>query len=157
MTALPPFSSVLDEHRDVVWRYLVASVGRQDASDCFQETFLAALRAYPTLRPGSNLKGWLLTVAHSKVVDAWRATQRRAVPVGAVPDDRPGPAPPPDGGDEDLWAAVRNLPPKQRTAVTARFVADLPYADVATIVGCSEAAARQNVATALKTLRGELS
>jgi RNA polymerase sigma factor (sigma-70 family) len=156
VTALPPFSSVLDEHRDVVWRYLVASVGRADAADCFQETFLAALRAYPALRPGSNLKGWLLTVAHSKVVDAWRATQRRPVPVGAVPD-RPDAAPAITEDDDGLWAAVRHLPPKQRTAVTARFVADLPYAQVAAIVGCSEAAARQNVAAALKTLRGELS
>ena len=157
MTALPPFSSVLDEHRDVVWRYLVASVGRDDAADCFQETFLAALRAYATLRPDSNLKGWLLTVAHSKVVDAWRATQRRAVPVGAVPERPAAPTPSRTDGDDDLWAAVRNLPPKQRSAITARFVADLKYADVATIVGCSEAAARQNVATALRTLRGELS
>lgn len=153
--SLPPFSKVHDEHRDVVWRYLVASVGRERAADCFQETWLAALRAYPTIRPDSNLKGWLLTVAHSKVVDAWRAAQRRPVPVGAPPD-RPGPAPPEPGADGDLWAAVRRLPPKQRTAVVARFVADLPYAAVAEIVGCSEPAARQNVAAALKTLRGEM-
>jgi RNA polymerase sigma factor (sigma-70 family) len=153
VTALPPFSSVLDEHRDVVWRYLVASVGRSDAADCFQETFLAALRAYPTLRPDSNLKGWLLTVAHSKVVDAWRGTQRRAVPVGDVPE-RPSALP--ADTDDGLWAAVGKLPPKQRAAVAARFVGDLAYAEVAVVVGCSEAAARQNVATALKTLRGEL-
>ena len=152
--SLPPFSKVHDEHRDVVWRYLVASVGRERAADCFQETWLAALRAYPTLRHDDNVKGWLLTVAHSKVVDAWRAAQRRPVAVGSVPE-APGPAPP-DQPDDDLWAAVRRLPPKQRTAVVARFVADLPYAAVAEIVGCSEAAARQNVATALKTLRGEI-
>lgn len=155
MSSLPPFSNVLDEHRDVVWRYLVASVGREAAADCFQETWLAALRAYPSLRPGSNVRGWLVTIAHSKVVDAWRATQRRPVPVGAMPDRGGGPGPPPDG-DDDLWAAVRRLPPKQRTAVVARFVGDLSYADVATVVGCSEAAARQNVATALKALRGDL-
>ena len=151
MTALPPFSSVLDEHRDAVWRYLVASVGRADAADCFQETFLAALRAYPGLRPGSNVRGWLITVAHSKVVDAWRAQQRRAVPVGDVPD-RPTTA----GGEADdgLWAAVAELPPKQRAAVAARFVADLPYAEVAAVVGCSEPAARQNVRAALAALRG---
>ena len=154
MSDLPPFSAVLDEHRAVVWRYLVASVGPADAADCFQETFLAALRAYPSLRDGSNVRGWLLTVAHSKVVDAWRATQRRPVPVAAVPE---GTAAPVADGDDELWAAVRRLPPKQRTAVVSRFLGDLTYADVAAVVGCSEDAARQNVSAGLKALREELS
>ena len=43
----PPFQRFLDEQREPVWRFLVASVGREHADDCFQETFLAALRAYP--------------------------------------------------------------------------------------------------------------
>ena len=47
----PPFQRFLDAHREDVWRFLVASVGRDAADDCFQETFLAALRAYPRLRP----------------------------------------------------------------------------------------------------------
>lgn len=158
MSALPPFSAVLDEHRAVVWRYLVASVGPTDAADCFQETFLAALRAYPSLRDGSDVRGWLLTVAHSKVVDAWRATQRRAVPVDAVPE-RPAAAPAsaPAEGDDELWAAVKRLPPKQRAAVVSRFVGDLAYAEVAIVVGCSEDAARQNVSSGLRALREELS
>ena len=37
-----------------------------------------------------------------------------------------------------------------------RFVADLPYAEVAAIVGCSEDAARQNVRAGLARLREEL-
>jgi len=59
----PPFQRFLDAHRDLVWRFLVSSVGPVDAEDCFQETFLAALRAYPRLRAGSNLRAWVLTIA----------------------------------------------------------------------------------------------
>ena len=42
---LPPFQRVLDEHRDAVHRFLLAAAGPNDADDCFQETFIAALRA----------------------------------------------------------------------------------------------------------------
>src|SRR6478609_7708042 len=79
---LPPFQRFLEEHRDAVWRFLVASVGAHDADDCFQETFVSALRAYPRLRPDSNLRGWVLTIAHRKALDVHRARGRRAVPVG---------------------------------------------------------------------------
>ena len=44
---LPPFQRLLEEHRVAVYRFLVAAVGPQEADDCFQETFLAAMRAYP--------------------------------------------------------------------------------------------------------------
>ena len=53
----------------MVWRFLVSSVGRADAEDCFQETFIAAMRAYPRLRAGSNLRAWVLTIAHRKALD----------------------------------------------------------------------------------------
>ena len=84
---LPPFQRFLDEQRDVVWRLLVSSVGSADAEDCFQETFIAALRAYPELRPDSNLRAWVLTIAQRKAIDAHRARARRALPV-ADPSSR---------------------------------------------------------------------
>ena len=46
-TAAPPFQRFLLEHRDAVLRLLVGMVGPIDADDCFQESFLKALRAWP--------------------------------------------------------------------------------------------------------------
>ena len=43
-----------------------------DADDAWSETFLSALRAYPTLRPGSNVEAWLVTIAHRKAIDQAR-------------------------------------------------------------------------------------
>jgi DNA-directed RNA polymerase specialized sigma24 family protein len=150
---LPPFQRFLDEHRDAVWRFLVALVGRQEADDCFQDTFLSALRAYPRLSDAADLKAWVLTIAHRKAIDSQRARTRRPVPV-AEPD--PGPAPDgPRGPEPELWERVRRLPPKQRAAVALRFVADLPHADAARVMGCSEAAARRNLHAALTRLRKE--
>jgi RNA polymerase sigma factor (sigma-70 family) len=152
---LPPFQVVLDTHRDAVWRFLVASVGHHDAADCFQETMLAALRAYPGLRSDANLRGWLFTIAHNKVIDMVRAANRRAVPTD-TPPERPtddAAARAAVEADGDLWAAVGLLPPKQRMAVVARFVNDLPYAEIASMAGGTEPAARQNVRAGLATLR----
>ena len=147
---LPPFSAFLETHRREVYRVLAASVGAHDVEDCFQETFLAALRAYPRLRPDSNLRGWVLTIAHRKALDAHRRRARLPVPVADVGDA----AAPADGEHDDrLWTAVRRLPVGQRAAVVHRFVADLSYAEIGTVLGCSEEAARQRVHAGLTTLR----
>jgi RNA polymerase sigma factor (sigma-70 family) len=159
--SLPPFQALLDRHAAEVHRYLVALVGPHDAADCLQDTFVSALRAYGSLRDGSNLRGWLFTIANHKAVDLVRATGtgRRPVPVGAVPE-RASPStsghPGVDGFDDDLWRAVAGLPEKQRLAVIHRFVADLPYAEVGALLGCSEDAARLIVRHALKRLREEM-
>jgi RNA polymerase sigma factor (sigma-70 family) len=149
---LPPFQALLDEHRDDVYRFLVASLGREEADDCFQETFIAALRAYPRLRNASNLRSWLFTIAHRKAIDAHRARRRRAVPVEEIPEraDSRGVG---LNGEPELWRAVRELPTKQRAAVLHRYVNDLAYADIGQVMGCSEDAARRSVHEGLKKLR----
>ncbi|HMF04673.1 MAG TPA: RNA polymerase sigma factor [Acidimicrobiia bacterium] len=148
----PPFQTFLENHRDSVYRFLVFSVGPDAADDCLQETFIAALRAYPRLADGSNLRAWVLTIAHRKAIDAHRARARRPVPAAELPE-RPAPAVTlPDPG---LWKAVGDLPPKQGAAIVLRFVSDLPFLQVGRILDISEAAARQNVREGLAHLRKE--
>jgi len=153
---LPPFQTLLDEHAADVHRFLVASVGPHDGADCFQETVISALRAYPDLRHADNLRGWLFTIAHRKVVDHARRVGRHAVPVAEPPEVVVGDDEVSLDGDAALLAAVRELPPKQRTAVIQRYLLDRPYAEVAAVVGCSEDAARQNVRAGLQRLRQDL-
>jgi len=151
--ALPPFQVLLDRHAEDVWRLLRAMVGAQAAEDCFQETFLAALRAYPRLRPDSSSpRSWLLTIAHHKAIDHLRARARRPIPVSVLPER---PAPPAEVAPDGLWAAVDALPPKQRTALALRYAADAPYEVVAAVMQTSEPAARRNVHEAIKRLREE--
>ena len=153
--ALPPFCTLIDEHGPLLWRYVASVAGPVDGADLYQETLIAALRSYPSLRDASNLRSWLMTIAYNKVIDRARAAARQPVPVGAVTEDARTVAPAAEP-DEDLWSAVRQLPEKQRSSVVYRFVDDLPYADIGRIVGCSEAAARQNVRAGLARLREEL-
>jgi RNA polymerase sigma factor (sigma-70 family) len=167
---MPPFQRFLDVHREAVWRFLVSSVGQTDAEDCFQETFIAALRAYTRLRPDSNLRAWVLTIAHRKALDVHRGHARGALPVAeiaAVADGmggrpasgtrmrrlgNPGAEGPP-GRNEALWEAVHELPARQRSAILLRYVADLHHRDIAATIGCSEEAARRSLHEGLTKLR----
>ena len=133
-----------------VYRFLIAAVGPQEADDCFQETFLSALRAYPSLRDGSNLRGWLFTIATRKTLDHWRAAKRRPLPVDELPEI---PTPERSESDPGLWRAVGQLPPLQRAAVIQRYVLDLSYADIAEALGTSVEAARANAYEGRRKLR----
>ena len=155
MTSLPPFQSLLDSHKGDVLGFLIASVGPQDAEDCFQETFLAALRAYPRVEHQRNLRSWLMTIAHRKAIDHVRGRGRHGAPTDSPPE-QPVPAADLNGTDTGLWSAVSALPTKQRSAVMLRFAADLPYREIGERIDCSEEAARRNVHEGLKQLREEL-
>ena len=153
MAELPPFQTLIDEHAATVMAVLRGAVGREGAEDAFQETFLAALRAYPGLRDARNLRGWLVTIAHRKAIDHHRTRGRAPVPVAAL---REAAIFDPDPTDTEVWRAVATLPPKQRAAVTLRFAGDLPHEEIAEALGCSPEAARRSLHEGLKRLRKEM-
>ena len=149
---MPPFQQFLEANRATVYRFLTVAVGPQDADDAFQETFLAALRAY---------RGSVSRTSSTGGSSRSRAA-RRSTTIGA-PDaarcrptslpERPVHDPAPHDPDDPLWSAVRALPPRQRVAVVHRHVLDRPYAEIAELMGCSEQTARANVYQGTKRLR----
>jgi RNA polymerase sigma factor (sigma-70 family) len=151
---LPPFQLLLDAHGADLHRFCLAQAGPHHGPDVFQEAVISALRAYPDLRHGRSLRGWLFTIAHHKVLDHHRAAARRPVLAGALPESG---AEDELALDDDVWDLVARLPDKQRGAVTLRYLGDLPYAEIGVALGCSEAAARQNVRAGLAALRQEVS
>ena len=150
---MQPFEAIVAEHGQVVMRVCRALLGPVEADDAWSETFLAALRAYPGLRPGSNVRGWLVTIAHNKAIDQIRARLRVPVPAGELPERSSGGEPGPEPADVELQGALAALPPKQRGAVVYRYLADLPYAEVAALLECSQAAARRSAADGIARLR----
>jgi RNA polymerase sigma factor (sigma-70 family) len=146
----------------MVYRFLLGAVGPGEVDDCFQETFLSALRAYPKLRNGDNLRGWILAIATRKAIDSARSRQRRAAPVADVTelvDAQVGPGHGAefegfDGWNDDaLWSDIQTLPPMQRVALVHRILLDRPYTELAAAMGSSVDSARANVYQALKKLR----
>jgi len=132
-----------------------ALVGPEDAADAWSETFLSALQAYPRLRAGSNVRGWLVTIAHRKAIDQVRGVARRRESAVEMPDvAAPEPAP---ADDEELRSALEALPPKQRGAVVYRYLAGLSYPEVGKLLGSNATAARRSAADGIANLRKRLS
>jgi RNA polymerase sigma factor (sigma-70 family) len=147
----PPFESIVAGHGATVLRVARAVLGHADAEDAWSETFIAAMKAYPDLSADANVEAWLVTIAHRKAIDIVRAAARRATPVPETPD-RPS-RDHTDGAHSDLTQAVAALPPKQRQAVAYHYLAGLPYAEIATILDSTAAAARRAAADGIATLR----
>lgn len=152
-SSLPPFETVVADHGAVVLRVCRAVVGAADAEDAWSETFLSALRAYPGIRPDSDVRAWLITIAHRRALDVVRARGRRAVPVATTPEVIAAEVADPDPADPALAAAVAALPDKQRHVVAYRYLADMSYGDIAALLGGSEAAARRSAADGVAALR----
>lgn len=150
--ALPPFERVVAVHGPTVLRVCRALLTRTDADDAWSETFLAALRAYPDLAPGSNIEAWLVTIAHRKAVDVHRARARAPRPTDALPD-RAATTGLPGVGDDELWRAVAALPFTQRAALVYHYVGGLPYTEIGTVLGNGAAAARRAAADGRAALK----
>jgi RNA polymerase sigma factor (sigma-70 family) len=148
----PPFDQIVADHGPAVLRVCRALLGPADAEDAWSETFLHALEAYPSLRPGSNVRGWLVTIAHRKAIDVHRKARRGPVVTDDLPEP-PAESRGPEGQRRELWDALAALPDRQRQAVTYHHVAGLPYAEVAGLMGGSEAAARRAAADGIAALR----
>ncbi len=146
--AVPPFERFYVEHRDVVFGFLVKRLGRTQAEDAFQETFLRALRGWGTLRHGRHLRAWVLTIAARVVFDSVRprvSNSELQAPEVPVEDERPAYA--------ELAYLADELPPTERAAVVLRYGYDLPYAEIGAALGSSEEAARAAASSGVRRLR----
>jgi RNA polymerase sigma factor (sigma-70 family) len=146
-----PFEDIVAEYGPTVLRVCRAVLGPVDAEDAWSETFLAALRAYPRLRADSNVEAWLVTIAHRKALDQVRAASRRPRLTDAPPE--PAGDRHPGGWELGLWKALEALPLRQRQTIAYHYLAELPYRQVARIVGSTEAAARRAAADGVASLR----
>jgi RNA polymerase sigma factor (sigma-70 family) len=144
---IPPFEQLYERHAGEILAYLRRIAGHDGADDAYQETFLRALRAYPALKTARNLRAWLYTIATRVAVDE----RRRALPTPTelpeipVDDVRPAYA--------ELEHLTAGLPPTERAVVVLRYGYDLAYADIATLLGSSEEAARQAASSGVRRLR----
>ncbi len=151
-----PFQPFFAAQRGAVLRLLVGMVGPEDAEDCFQETFLKALRAWPRADVHGRLDSWVLTIAHRTALDLLRS-RGREVATEDLPEQ------PVVGEDErvlaaldahELWQAVAGLAPMQRATIVLRAVLDFSHAQAAQVLDTSEDAARRSYADGINALRG---
>jgi RNA polymerase sigma-70 factor (ECF subfamily) len=138
-----------------VWRFVAHLVGRHEADDVTQDTFLRAWRALPEFRAESSARTWLLSIARRASADAIRRAQRRrrvddraraelAVRAG---DHHDGPGP-----RVELDELLAGLDADQRAAFVLTQVIGCSYAETAEVCGTRIGTVRSRVARARASL-----
>src|SRR4051812_18050407 len=145
---LPPFWSLVEAHGDELLVHARHLAGPDHAEDVVHDALLRALRAYPRLRHGDQLRAWLYRITTNVAIDLHRRRRREqpaadpAANLAVDPDEL--------DGFEDL---IAGLPSGARAALRLRFVEDLEYDAIGGRLEISAEAARQRVSSAVRTLR----
>ncbi len=156
----PPFEEAVRGYEREIMRFLMKSTGdREDSLDLFQETWLRAYRAYPTLKSHDGLRPWLYRIAANLCRNRARDRMRHARVIAGDTHGRASDAPAPwmarssPDGVIHLRDIVARLPGKQGRALIMRKFGGYEYDEIGSTLGCSAESARASVYQALKKLR----
>ena len=163
------FEALYRRHELRVWRYLQRNLGNHALSDeLMQEVWFAVTRAARDYRPTARFTTWLLTLAHNRLVDAWRARQPRAGMV-TVADGPHGPSlvehiaadtqtEPHETAQSQqhaaaILAAIERLPPEQRQTFLLHAEGELTLEEIARVTNTSFETAKSRLRYARSKLR----
>jgi RNA polymerase sigma-70 factor (sigma-E family) len=131
--------------------YLLCGDGHQ-TDDLVQETITKLYARWPRISGMDNVDAYVHTMLVRAFLDEKRRGWWRVRLLGSPPDS-PADAP---GGAEDrtvLRAALAKVPPRQQAVLVLRFLCDLPVADVARILNCSDGTVKSQTSHGLAALR----
>ncbi|HZB51782.1 MAG TPA: SigE family RNA polymerase sigma factor [Mycobacteriales bacterium] len=152
-----------DDFRDFVLARTPALLGtayaltgdRGLAEDLVQTALLKTYRHWRTVRDAEHPEAYVRRMLVNQQLSWWR--RRRVAESGRPLPDRAGPDRPSAVEDRDeLWRALRQLPPRTRAVLVLRYWEDLPEAEVADILGCSVGSVKSQASRGLHRLRGVL-
>ncbi len=136
-----------------VWRFTAHLVGRSEADDVTQDTYLRAWRALPAFRGDSSARTWLLAIARRACADAVRGNVRRrrlaeraASEAAAARSTEEAPA------GTELDAVIATLDADQRAAFVLTQVLGYAYAEAAEVCDVPIGTIRSRVARAREHL-----
>jgi RNA polymerase sigma-70 factor (ECF subfamily) len=169
------FELLLARHERKVWNFLRRSVGDATlAEDLLQEVFLRVIRAQAEWKGEAKFTTWVYAIARNLCIDhARRAVHRdaRSLDAPTRKDDEASETLhdriADDGRDAEglssdaqvrarVEAAVASLPPDQREVFLLRETMDMPFAEIAAVVGAPEPTVKSRMRYALERLREAL-
>jgi RNA polymerase sigma-70 factor, ECF subfamily len=148
------FGALYERHCDRIYRYTFVCTGNaEDAADLTQQIFLRALDALRQYQPQrGSFQSWLLRIAHNVAVNFVKRHRSTVAWDLTVELNHPG------VGDPELAilrSLLARLDQSKREMVVLRFVSNLSIAEIASIIGKSEAATRKQLTRILQTLKGQ--
>ncbi len=129
---------------------------RAVAEDLAQDALLQAHRHWATVSNLDSPGAWVRRVALNRSSNEGRRRRRERAAIVRLRTTKPSDAARPTP-DDALWAQVRSLPANQRDATVLRYVDDLPLADIAAILGCTDGTVKTHLQRARRTLSNHLS
>ncbi len=165
------FSSVVESHRQQIFRFLLVSSRDVDVAQTLtQECFLKAYRNWSRFRGESSAGTWLMRIAINLQKDHWRSRRmqfwkltrthsvdldmaREWVPSGDASPERHVLA---REQVRRVWEAVKSMKERQRTVFLLRFVEELKVNEIALATGLHEGTVKSHLSRALRRVRAEL-
>jgi RNA polymerase sigma-70 factor (sigma-E family) len=130
---------------------LLLTGDRWQAEELLQDSLVKLYERWRRLSRTDDVHAYLRRMLVNNHTSRWRRRRRESL-VAEVPDHAG-----PGGGaslDADaLRAALRSLPPRQRAVVVLRHYEDLPFREVAEVLGCSVGTVKSQHFRALEKLR----
>jgi len=163
MPAVPSFEDLYSEFLPRIYGYVLSHLRNvAEAEDVTSQVFIKAYAAYGRFEPRADTpSAWLFRIARNAIYDQHRRAgvrERVERQVGALLGEGEDPSRVAEEriAGRDLWAAVGNLPDRQRDAISLRIQSDLGFKEVGDLMGCSEDAAKMLYHRGLRTLRGNV-
>jgi RNA polymerase sigma-70 factor (ECF subfamily) len=156
------FSELYRQNASKVFYYLYSRVrNAADAEDLTSQTFVTALENLPALRDQSKFTPWVFTIARNKALDFFRRSKRRPIVDFNEELDQAKTA----GGElsqadqdrlYDLECLISRLSPLEQEYLRLRIVADLPFAEIASIFNEPETRIKKKYYRLLERLQAKV-
>jgi RNA polymerase sigma-70 factor (ECF subfamily) len=158
------FTTLVQEYQDRIYRYCVNRLGEAHGEEIAQDVFMTAWENLAKFRQESTISTWLTGIAKNKCIQAFRNRGRRqAITAAFVEDIRyqshvEGAVSPEDtvmdeARREGLTQGMLKMREDERLLLNLRYHKGLAVAEVADLLGKSEAAVRKRLLRALERLR----
>jgi RNA polymerase sigma-70 factor (ECF subfamily) len=158
------FDRLYARYKGALFRFVLRSVReRAAAEEFYQEIWMRVIESRSRYAPQAKFSTWLYTIAHNRLVDAWRKGGLALVSLDCEDDPPPEPAAPPSSDPQRtlearerlarFLRALGALPAAQREAFLLREEAGLSIAEIAKVTGADEEAAKSRLRYALAKLK----
>ncbi len=153
------FAEVYDAHVQKIYAFVYYRVQhREIAEDLTSTTFLKALDAYASFA-GGNVRAWLYRIARNTVTDHYR-THRPPVDLETAQDVQSASNPAHDAETrmqlEQVRTELNKLPEDQHDIVLMRVWDGLTHAEIAEVLGKSEASVKMQFSRSVRQLQSSL-
>jgi RNA polymerase sigma-70 factor, ECF subfamily len=142
-------------HISLIYSYHYGSVGNAtDAEDLTSQTFMAVLESLPRYKFQRYFSAWVFRIAHNKAMDFFRAKHRTVdeLPLHLAHDDKVLEKIIKGQTYEELLTLLHSLTEEEREVIRLRYVAQLSFVEIASILGRKDDAVRKSLKRLLERL-----